>query len=416
MNRPNRFAACGFGAAALLLASAAHAQTTQVMCNDTTMIPNPIILTGSSAFEATVKQFAAKLLAETTPTSIIYQVPGSCSGVANFSAALTGTAHYYTLDTTKTPAALVQNTCTFGSGQMADVAISDVFYDSCTNVPQPIPATLKDFPGPVQAMLFVVPKANTTVQYLTAAEAADLYGCGATAQVAGFTEAGGIFCRDPNSGTQITIAKNIQVPASALIAPVCVPSTNGTSGVISGVEGYSNPQAAIGFISADAFDAVGSTPQTTPRTQMSELAFQWYGQTKAYYADSDPSAYDRRNVRDGHYAIWGYEHMLATVDGTGAITNAKAANFIGWINGTKVDPSFDPVVVEAGAGTIPTCAMKVQRYVDGGPLDYYTPADPCGCAFEAAVTKTTPAGCAACTGTGASTCTGGKTCHHGFCE
>ena len=155
-----------------------------------------------------------------------------------------------------------------------------------------------------------------------------------------------------------------------------MPSTNGTCGVITGVEGYSNPQAAIGFISADAFDAVGSTAQTTPRTQMSELAFEWYGQTKAYYADSDPSAYDRRNVRDGHYAIWGYEHMLATVDGSGAITNPKAANFIGWINGTKVDPSFDPVVVEAGAGTIPTCAMKVQRYVDGGPLDDYTPADP----------------------------------------
>jgi hypothetical protein len=60
--------------------------------------------------------------------------------------------------------------------------------------------------------------------------------------------------------------------------------------------------------------------------------------------------------------------------------------------------------------------MKVKRSDDGGPLDYYTDPDPCGCAFEAAVTKTTPAGCAACTGTGASTCTGGKTCHHGYCE
>jgi ABC-type phosphate transport system substrate-binding protein len=415
MTRPNRFAACGFGAAALLLASAAHAQTTQVMCNDTTMIQNPIILTGSTAFEATVKQFAAKLLAATTATSIIYQLPGSCSGVANFSAPLTGTAHYYTLDTTKTPAAVVSNNCTFGTGQMADVAISDVFYDSCTNVPQPIPATLKDFPGPVQAMLFVVPKANTTAQYLTAPEAAALYGCGAGAQIAGFTEATGIYCRDPNSGTQITIAKNIQVPASAIIPPLCV-SGSGTGGVISGVEMYSNPQASIGFISADAFDAVGATAAATPRTQLSELAFQWYGQTKAYYADSDPSAFDRRNVRDGHYAIWGYEHMLAAVDGSGAITNPKAANFIGWINGTKVDASFDPVVLEAGAGTIPTCAMKVQRYTDGGPLAYYTPADPCGCAFEAAVTKMTPTGCDACTGTGASTCTGGKSCHHGFCE
>ncbi|HSS38349.1 MAG TPA: hypothetical protein VLT58_06235, partial [Polyangia bacterium] len=135
MNRPNRFAACGFGAAALLLASAAHAQTTQVMCNDTTMIPNPIIVTGSSAFEPTVQAFADKLLRETTPTSIIYATPGSCAGVAAFSAALSGSADYWTLDTTATPAALKKAKCTFGTGQMADVAISDVFYSSCTNVP-----------------------------------------------------------------------------------------------------------------------------------------------------------------------------------------------------------------------------------------------------------------------------------------
>ena len=121
---------------ALLVAQSAKAQT--VMCDDATTLPNPIILTGSSAFEATVKQFAVKLSAETTPTTIIYQVPGSCSGVANFSAPLTGTAHYYTLNTTVTPATVTTNSCTFGTGQMADVAISDVFYSSCSNVTQPI--------------------------------------------------------------------------------------------------------------------------------------------------------------------------------------------------------------------------------------------------------------------------------------
>ncbi len=65
-------------AGALLSAQAARAQT---MCNDTTVLPNPIILTGSSAFEATVKQFAVKLSAETTPMTIVYLKPGSCAGV-----------------------------------------------------------------------------------------------------------------------------------------------------------------------------------------------------------------------------------------------------------------------------------------------------------------------------------------------
>src|ERR1022692_4946666 len=190
MTRLTRFAASATAAAACLLA--ARTAGAQVMCDNTTTLPNSIILTGSSAFEATVKQFAVKLSAETTPTTIIYQVPGSCSGVANFSAALTGTAHYYTLDTTVTPAAVVTNSCTFGTGQMADVAISDVFYESCTNVPQPRPATLVDIPGPVQAMLFVVPKSNTTTQCISSSEAADIYGCGASANVAPFTQAGGI--------------------------------------------------------------------------------------------------------------------------------------------------------------------------------------------------------------------------------
>jgi len=416
MTRRNRLAAGGVGAAALLLASAAHAQTTTVMCNDTTKIPNPIILTGSSAFEPTVKAFAAKLLAETTPTSIIYQVPGSCSGVANFSAALTGTAHYYYLDTTVTPAVLKQDTCTFGAGQLADVAISDVFYSSCANVPQPIPSTLKDISGPAQAMLFVVPKGNTTVQYLTAAEAADIYGCGATAGIAGFNEAGGIFCRDMNSGTQITVATNIGISPAFTTCQGTAQGVNGTSGVIQGVEGYSNPQAAIGFIGADAYDAPASGSTPAPRSALSSLAFAAYGQAKAYYADSDASSFDRKNVRDGHYTMWGYEHMIVNVDTAGAITNPKAANFVGWILGTKADPSFDAVTLEATAGTIPVCAMTVQRSADGGAQSYYMDPDPCGCAFEAAVTKTTPAGCAACTGTGASTCTGGKACHHGYCE
>ena len=391
-------------AGALLSAQAAQAQT--VMCDNTTTLPNPIILTGSSAFEPTVKQFAVKLSSETTPTTIIYQVPGSCSGVANFAAPLTGTAHYYTLDTTMTPPAVVTNSCTFGTGQMADVAISDVFLTSCTNVTPP--STWKDVPGPVQAMLFVVPKSNTTTQYLTAAEAADIYGCGGGAGIAGFDQASGIFCRDPNSGTQITIAKNIGVDASVLVTPVCVPSTNGTTGVISGVTTFATPGKAIGFIGADAYDP--------NRTTLNSLAFAGFGQTQAYYSDSSPSTADRRNVRNGHYVIWGYEHMIATVDSTGAFTNPKAANFIGWINGTKTDPAFDPVQIEGAAGTIPTCAMSVQRATDGGPLSCYAPTDTCNCAFEAAITKTTPANCAACTGTGTSTCTGGKSCHHGFCE
>jgi hypothetical protein len=421
MIRSIRFAARAAGlavlAAAAMVARPAAAQDagadgpTVPACSS---LANPVYLTGSSAFEGTVKFFGVKFSALTTnPFTVVYQTPGSCTGVDNIvnTKDLMGTAHFYTVDPTDSTKVVI-NTCTLpATGQKADVGISDVFYDSCTSLtPAALPSTLKDIPGPAQAMLFVVPKADTTARYITALEAQDLYGCGAgyTGNMTPFTSVANTFCRDANSGTQITIAKAINIPATALVSPTTCTGETGTSGVVNGLTGSSMPQAAIGFISEDAYDG--------QRANLNSLAFQAFNQTMAYLSDSTAALNDRANVRDGHYTIWGYEHMFAAVDTTGALTNQKAADFIGYINGTKTDASIDPVAIEGGAGTIPVCAMKVQRATDGGPLSYSTVTDPCNCAFEAAATKTTPANCAACTGTGTSTCTGGKSCHHGYCE
>jgi hypothetical protein len=380
-------------------------------------LSNPVYLTGSSAFEGTVKNFAVKFGALTTGAfTVVYSTPGSCVGVDNIvnNKDLMGSAHYYTVDPTD-PTKVVINTCALpASGQKPDVGISDVFYDSCAGIsPATIPGTLKDFPGPAQAMLFVVPKADTSARYITALEAQDLYGCGATyaGNMSPFVSAADTFCRDPNSGTQITIAKAINIPATVMVPPICVPppsSNPGTGGLVANLTGSTMAQAAIGFVSEDAYDG--------QRQNLNSLAFQAFNQTQAYLSDSTAATNDRANVRDGHYTIWGYEHMFAAVDGTGAITNSKAADFIGFINGTKTDASIDPVAIEGAAGTIPICAMKVQRSTDGGPLSYSTVSDTCNCAFTAAATKTTPTSCAACTGTGTSTCTGGLSCHHGYCE
>ena len=77
----------------------------------------------------------------------------------------------------------------YAEGQKADIGVSDVFYGSCSAVAPAMPATLKDFPGPVQAMEFVVAKSNTGTAYLTAAEANIIYGCGAPGGIASFTQA-----------------------------------------------------------------------------------------------------------------------------------------------------------------------------------------------------------------------------------
>ncbi len=375
-------------------------------------LPNPLFLSGSTTFEATVSNFAVRFSAfSNNPFTVVYHFPGSCPGLDNVvnDKDIKGNARYYTLAGTS----VVINTCALApSGQKADVGISDVFYESCPASPATKPAPFGDFLGPVQAMVFVVPKANLSDaewRYITAIEAQSLYGCGAgfTGNTTKWIDTTGNFCREPSSTTQTIVAATIGLPASAMVSPACNP-TSGTTGMLNAVTRYGTPSTAIGFLSADVYDQ--------NRMNLGALAFQAFGQTHAFYADSGAVSFDRANVRKGQYVIWGYEHMVTRVDGSGKPTKRAAADFIDYVNGTKTDPNIDPVVMVAKTGGIPLCAMKVKRSTDGGPLSWANDVtDPCHCAFEAAVTGGVSR-CAGCTGTGTSTCAGGQTCHHGFCE
>jgi hypothetical protein len=169
------------------------------------------------------------------------------------------------------------------------------------------------------------------------------------------------------------------------------------------ITNFSMPNQAIGFVAADYFDL--------NRTMFNSLAFQAAGQAKAYYSDSAADVADRRNVRDGHYTIWGYEHFIAKTS-NGALST-QASDLIGWFTGAKTSANFDYVALEGDAGVIPQCAMKVKRASDGGLMSAYAPSETCNCAFEAAISKSTPASCTACST--ASPCATG-TCRHGFCE
>ena len=209
----------------------------------------------------------------------------------------------------------------------------------------------------------------------------------------------------PDSGTQITVADNIGVPPGTLVAPICVPSTNGTSGVISGVTTFATPASAIGFIGADAYD-----PQ---RANLNSLAFAAFGQTQAFtrFRSVDRGS---PNVRNGHYAIWGYEHMIAMVDSTGAFTNQKAANFIAGLTGPR------PSGVRCRPGRGRRGNHSHLRHV--GPARH--DCRPLSCTRRGHLQLRLRGGhheddageLRRCTGTGTSTCTGGKSCHHGFCE
>ena len=393
------------GAGALLLVAtqgAASAQTTvTAACSDATMFPNPIYVAGSSAFEPTAQAIGNVVAQGTTPRTIIYQASASCLGPSGIrdNVTLAGTANAYAWN----GSAVVKTTCnTDTAPTKADVGVADVSYKSCYGAA--IPAGLADFPGPVQAMHIIVPEGNTTMTAISAEQAQNIWGCGTSGMISPFVDENAIQQRNKDSGTQIMVSKYIGVPADAFKGT----ANSGGGNLVTSLLAVTDPQKAIGFYAADGYD--------TKRTTLNALAFRGFGQTKAYYADSTPTAFDKKNVRDGHYQIFGPVHLFAAV-GSDGLPTGSAKVFIDWIQGKAPIVATEPfkyVDIEGGAGMIPQCAMKVTRDDDGGLMKPYTPAVSCSCRFEKAIAKADVPGCVACADDAG--CAGGKTCQSGFCE
>src|ERR1035437_8662373 len=170
------------GAAGMLLgASSVYAQATTVACSDTSVLPNPVFMAGSSAVEPILGQLAVQIKAKQA-VSIVYAVSASCNGPAAISPPadnpvpqpLTGTAHYYTPDPADATM-VVNNSCNLSGNTMAAIGISDASFDSCQGVPRP--AGIGEWAGPQQAMLIIVPEANVTTTAISAEQASAIWGC-----------------------------------------------------------------------------------------------------------------------------------------------------------------------------------------------------------------------------------------------
>ena len=85
----------------------------------------------------------------------------------------------------------------------------------------------------------------------------------------------------------------------------------GTGDVFNKVAGNAQTaaEATIGILGNDYYDAGMN------RASVKSLAFRAFKQHFAYWPDSTATSFDRRNVREGRYPIWGYVHMLASVAG-----------------------------------------------------------------------------------------------------
>jgi hypothetical protein len=151
-----------------------------------------------------------------------------------------------------------------------------------------------------------------------------------------------------------------------------------------------NVVCATGSSAAQLF--IGSIAQalenaTPPRTT----------EVCAFWPDTSAKSFDKRNVRDGHYPIWGPLHMIARVDGSGIPIKAGANRFLSIVSGAETIKGVSLISTLATRSLVPNCAMRVTRKADGGELTRYAPERSCGCYFEEKATGVSPpAGCKVC--------------------
>ncbi len=282
-----------------------------------------------------------------------------------------------------------------------DIVLSEVFATTCASFPNGL-GTVQDFQGPALGFSFVVPPGSPATSI--SAEAAYLvYGFGAASHVvAPWTDPATILHRDPNSGTENIFAKTIGLDVNKWSGT----SLNSTGTLLAQVTGATGAavETTIGGANVSIVDQ--------RRGELRPLPYQHYGQTCGYFPDSTATAFDKRNIRNGHYAIWGVVHIYTRVNGSGVPVNAGANRFINLVVGTDEIPGLDPIALEAQSGLIPQCAMNVVRTEDGGSLASLQPQRPCGCYFESLTGGTS---CQAC-GTSAECPAEAPDCSYGYCE
>ena len=367
-------------------------------------LPNPVVVMGSSAVKPLLAEIAKVLVAVPGgggPVNIVYLGAGSCTGVSAVlnGAPVSGSALSYW------DAQGIEQSCSLDAsvGLMADIGVSDVFASTCINLPNGLPSNIIDFLGPVQTMTFVVPRGSS--QPSISAEAAYyVFGFGADSGAEPWTQEAFLFQRNDQSGTQRMISRAIRLDAGVWRGVSAASSGDMRQKVIAA--GNVEPEGTLGILATDEAD--------DNRATLKVLAYQHFGQSCGYFPDREPTSYEKQNVRDGHYVIWGPLHLLTTVDGNGRPTKATAGDVISYIVGTKPPPAgLDLIYLEAQRHVVPQCAMRVTRTQEIGPLLPNTPASPCGCYYDQLTDGSTS--CTPCN-VDSDCAASGIICSYHFCE
>lgn len=384
----------------LTLCAAQRAQA-QESCS---LLSRPVVVPGTTDVKPFLARVAPQLAGASgsDQTTVIYQAVGSCTAIESVlsEGRLQGTAIYWTPEGE-------EQSCQIEEDTRGDLALSDVTVQTCTG--EKLPSGFGEFPSMIQTFGFVVPPTSTQ-EAITAEEAYYLfqYGGEAERQVNPWSKPSSIIIRNPSSSTQLLIGLEAGVPGTQWSANL-TEDAGGSSAVIARVAAETstgNAENTIGILSAQKYDEV--------RDEVKMLAFEADGQEclGAVYPDSTPTSFDKQNVRDGHYTIWGYLWGIGALDSEGELENPAAKHLIDFITGAVTVGDVDPIAETALAGAVPECAMRVKRDYDGAPLQSYQPNKPCGCYYESVVSGETS--CDTCNND--DDCGSDSDCLYGYCE
>ena len=429
--------AAALGLAALAGAGSAQAITCSAVVDS---LPAPlkdhvIYGSGGSAITPTLSKVAYVLSQSSTPIFVFYQDGGGAgAGYASFTQGTGGTtARPFRYWLTAADVASNTLTCTadVATGRAVDFATTGgtlALFDNLT-----LAADTGVFTGPTQGVNVIVPKDSTETSISTEA-LFFVYGFGDASQLGGatsvipWTTKAHIFRRAPTAFVQQFLRGAIRTlgdkatnfPTDFPAATASLPDTNqGSVDNVVAAAGLGFAQETIGFTSGPTADK--------NRLNVHTLAYQHTGQEYAYLPDSTPEAFDKINIRNGHYFLWDTNQFFTKVTGSNAnptlaqIVNPDVKAFIGYFSGELASPTVPAevgghdAVTEAiiQTGSIPQCAMQVKRASDFTGLSCYAPSTPCGHFFDLIATKAATGD--ACTSN--AQCSGAEPkCHFNFCE
>ncbi len=369
---------------------------------------NVIYMYGAADFAPLLQAAQPLLSASTPPFRAVFQNASSCAGVASIfdntkrlmkdpaQPANGGWAFYFD------DAGRQVNCLLAAAGNTIDIGVSDLYAPTCNASYQPGPV-VGEYLGPVVPFVLSVPA--TSAEQSISVEAAHLvFGLGGKPDAssglrdaAPWTDPNYYFIRNSGAASTVLTSLLVNVPRAEFWGVDRLSTDNLRDSLLASTA----VNQSIGIVSMDYNDK--------NRGNMRALYLQSTGQKCGYQPDSSPTSYDKSNVRDGHYPLWGYVHFFTRL-GPGGVPSAAASAMVLRFAVQRLEQTLIDNII--AASLIPQCAMKVSRTTEVGN---YAPQSgfQCGCYFDFKTKGKTS--CQVCTRP--EDCpSSAPACNYGYCE